>query len=153
MPTSSSRAAEALDTAGVDHLLGYLLALAEVPTRKAFQRQIGQRFSLRPVEFTLLMLLRDNGHALPKQIGPALRLPAPHVSTLVDRLVARGLVQRSRHPGDGRAVRVELTAAGQQLVRRVGPLSLSMEEGLRAVLDDTERAQLRALLLKLAQAA
>lgn len=152
MPKSSSRAAAELDSGVVEHLLGYLLAVAEVPTRLAFQRHVGRPHDLRPVEFTLLMLLQANGQAAPKQIGRALRLPAPHVTTLVDRLAARGLVARGRDPHDGRAVRVVLTESGQDLAGRLQTVATTMEDALHAVLSSAERSQLRRLLLKLARA-
>lgn len=160
MPKSSSRAADpaapaigdALDARGVEHLLGYLLAVAEVPTRRIFQRAIGEPHGLRPVEFTLLILLLDNGAASPKQIGPALRLPPPHVTTLLDRLAARGLLQRRRHPDDGRAVQVVLTDAGRALAQRAQAAAATMEAGLQAALSPSERMRLRTLLLKLARA-
>jgi DNA-binding MarR family transcriptional regulator len=154
--TAARRAAAAhagLDSRAVEHLLGYLLALAEVPTRRSFQAHIGGPFGLRPVEFTLLAALMGGRHALPKQIGAALRLPAPHVTTLVDRLAARGLVERRRHPEDGRAVQVQLTADGEALAARTHAISLTMEEAVQAPLDAAERRQLRRLLLKVAQAA
>jgi len=47
-------------------------------------------------------------------------LSQPALSRLVDRLVARGLVERCDDPGDGRAVRVTLTDAGRQRQRDVG---------------------------------
>lgn len=152
MPRSSSRAAE-LDRSAVEHLLGYLLAMAEVPTRAAFQRHVGDPLALRPVEFTLLVLLHANGRASPKQIGHALRLPAPHVTTLLDRLTARGLVERGRDPDDGRVVRVALTADGAGLAERLRGIAQTMEDGLQAVLSSVERTQLQRLLLKLAGAA
>jgi DNA-binding MarR family transcriptional regulator len=152
MPTSSSRNAE-LDASAVEHLLGYLLALAEVPTRRAFQRHIGETFDLRPVEFTLLALLHANERASAKQIGQALRLPAPHVTTLVDRLAARGLVGRGRDPHDGRAVRIVLTDAGSALAEKLRAVAATMEDALQAALSAGERGQLRRLLLKLAKAA
>lgn len=164
MPRSSSRAAEAaqaagsgrrgaeLDASAVEHLLGYLIALAEVPTRRAFQQQVGEPFALRPVEFTLLVLLHANQRASAGQVGRALRLPAPHVTTLVDRLVERGLVQRGRDPQDGRAVQVTLTRAGQALAEKLRAVSLHMEDGVQAVLGAAERTQLARLLRKLADA-
>lgn len=152
MPTSSARSKPELDSRVVEHLLGYLLAIAEVPTRRAFQRHVGEPFDLRPVEFTLLMLLHANAQASPKQISTALRMPAPHVTTLVDRLATRGLVARERHPHDGRAVRVALTEAGQTLAERLQGLSLTMEDSLQTTLSAAERTQLRRLLLKLARA-
>ncbi len=163
MPKSSPRAAErpatpppivdALDARGVEHLLGYLLAVAEVPTRRVFQRAVGEPFGLRPVEFTLLVLLLDNGAASPKQIGPALRLPPPHVTTLLDRLAERGLLERRRHPDDGRAVQVVLTLAGDALARQAKSAAATMEDAMQAALTPSERMRLRALLLKLARAA
>lgn len=152
MPTSSSRAGAELDASAVEHLLGYLLAVAELPAKQAFQRHVGQPFDLRPVEFTLLVLLLTNGQAAPKQIGSALRLPAPHVTTLVDRLASRGLVSRERDPHDGRAVRVALTENGQGLATRLREISLTMEDAPQSALSPAERAQLRRLLLKLARA-
>jgi len=152
MPMSSARSKAELDGRAVEHLLGYLLAIAEVPTRRAFQRHVGQPYDLRPVEFTLLMLLQTNTQASPKQIAAALRMPAPHVTTLVDRLAARDLIARQRHPHDGRAVRVVLTEAGQALAERLQAVSLTMEDGVQATLTGPERAQLKRLLLKLARA-
>jgi len=152
MPTSSSRSGAEFGAGVVEHLLGYLLALAELPMRQAFQRHVGQPFDLRPVEFTLLVLLHANGQAAPKQIGSALRLPAPHVTTLVDKLAARGFVSRGRDPHDGRAVRVALTENGQVLAARLRDVSLTMEDAPQSALSATERTQLRRLLLKLARA-
>lgn len=151
MPTSSSRDAE-LDPGFAGELLGYLLALAEVGTRRAFQRAVGEPFELRPVEFTLLALLQANGRASAKQIGSALRLPAPHVTTLVDRLAERGLVDRGRDPHDGRAVRIVLTEAGAELSRRLRGVAATMEDELLAALAPDEQATLRRLLRKLAPA-
>ena len=47
-------------------------------------------------------------------------LSQPALSRLVDRLVARGLIERCDDPGDGRAVRVTLTDLGKQRQRDVG---------------------------------
>lgn len=47
-------------------------------------------------------------------------LSQPALSRLVDRLVARGLVERCEDAGDRRAVRLTLTAAGRERQREVG---------------------------------
>lgn len=151
MPRSSSRGAE-LSAAPVEHLLGYLLALAEVPTTAAFRRHVGEPFGLRPVEFTLLMLLQSNARASATQIRHALRMPAPHVTTLVDRLAERGLLQRGRDPHDGRAVRITLTTEGTALAGRLQAVAVHMEDEVQAALTPAERTMLRRLLRKLAGA-
>ena len=153
-PCATARAAAgtALSSPELDHLLGYLLALAQLPTAAAFRRHVGQAFDLRPVEFTLLMLLHSSHSASPTQIRHALRLPAPHVTTLVDRLAERGLLQRGRDPHDGRAVRISLTVDGAALAARLQPVAARMEDEVQAALTPTERTTLRRLLTKLAGA-
>jgi DNA-binding MarR family transcriptional regulator len=152
MPKSSSPAAAELDTAGVEQLLGYLLALARLGTQRSFVAHVGGPFALRPVDFTLLLLLRDNPPCLPKQIGSCLHLQPPHVTTLVDRLAARGLLLRTPDPQDGRAVRVALTGIGQALAQQLAQASRTMDDTLLAALTADERQQLRALLRKLVHA-
>lgn len=150
--TARATAGDAFSSPELDHLLGYLLALAELPTAAAFRRHVGQAFDLRPVEFTLLMLLHSSQSASATQIRHALRLPAPHVTTLVDRLAERGLLQRGRDPHDGRAVRISLTTAGDALATRLQPVAAHMEDEVQAALTPAERTTLRRLLKKLAGA-
>jgi DNA-binding MarR family transcriptional regulator len=140
----------ALDTAAIDHLLGFRLALAEVGTRRVFQRHIGTPFKLRPVEFTILLLLRSNPGVTPKRLAHTLRLSPPNVTVLVDRLAARDLVQRQRSPDDGRATILALTDSGTDLAQRGWRASRTMEEGLLKALTPGERALLGELLNKLA---
>lgn len=67
-------------------------------------------------------------YALSKAHGPVrltdlhrrVLLSQPALSRLVDRLVARGLVERCDDPGDRRAVRITLTARGRERQREVG---------------------------------
>lgn len=142
----------ALDLSGLQHLIGFLLAMGTVSTRRAFQQHIGTPFGLRPVEFTLLLLLQSNGMLAPKQLARALSLPPPNVTVLLDRLVGRGLVERRRSPHDGRAIQVLLTPPGVELAGQVQQISLTMEDSLLQALTPGERAMLRELLLKLAGA-
>ncbi|MEJ2676410.1 MAG: hypothetical protein P8011_14705 [Acidihalobacter sp.] len=52
-----SAAFAGLDQSCLQHVLGYQLAQAEIPTSKIFARSIGKPLGLRPVEFTILLLL------------------------------------------------------------------------------------------------
>lgn len=139
-----------LDTSAVDHLLGFLLALASARTRAVFLASIGQPFDLRTVEFTLLMLLLRNGGASPKQLSRTMDMPAPNMTVLIDRLVARGLVERRRSSTDRRGLRLLLTADGEALARRAHAASTGAETDLLERLSPGERVMLRELLLKFA---
>ena len=137
----------------MQHLMGYRLTLAELASRRVFQRHIGTPLELRPVEFTVLVLLLGNAGATPKQLARTLGVSPPNVTVLVDRLVERGLLQRQRCDLDGRAMNLRLTDAGADLARRAQRVSLTMEGGLLAPLSVAERAMLGELLHKLAHGA
>ena len=152
MAVDTSAADAALDMSPVQHLLGFRLALSEVGTRRVFRRHVGTPSKLRPVEFTLPMLLRANPGATPKRLAQALRLSSPNVIVLVDRLAGRALVERQRSPDDGRVTILQLTPAGAELAQRAHKASRTMEDGLLQALTPGERALLSRLLHKLAPA-
>jgi DNA-binding MarR family transcriptional regulator len=147
---SAAPGGAALDQAAVQHLMGYRLTLAELASRRVFQRHVGTPFKLRPVEFTLLVLLLANRSATPKQLALTLAMPPPNVTVLVDRLAERGLLQRERSAADGRATILRLTDKGSELAKRVQRVSMTMESGLLTPLSAAERAMLAELLHKLA---
>lgn len=140
---------DALDQSAMQHLIGYRLTLAEVASRRVFQRHIGVPLELRPVEFTILMLLLSNGRATPKQLAATLGVSPPNVTVLVDRLEERALLRRQRSDTDGRAQHLLLTDKGTTLARRAQQVSQGMEAGLLAALSAAERAMLAELLHKL----
>ncbi|MEW1974476.1 hypothetical protein AB0301_05250 [Microbacterium profundi] len=63
---------------------------------------------------------------------------------------AGGLVARHPLAEDGRGRVVTLTQSGRTLIDEMYPVHLTTEEALLAPLDAAERAQLEALLIKLA---
>src|SRR5579875_2439255 len=90
----------------VDRLSKHL----EVARKRAFSRS-----SLQSWEFDVLAALRRAG--APYQLSPKALLQQTLVSSgtmtnRIDRLVARGLVERRTDPNDGRGILVQMTAAG-----------------------------------------
>jgi DNA-binding MarR family transcriptional regulator len=78
-------------------------------------------------------------------------LSQPALSRMVDRLVARGLVERRADLADGRGVRLSLTPAGRHWQRRIGGRhALGVTRAMTAALDADELSQLERLCRKLA---
>lgn len=75
-------------------------------------------FSLTFARFELLALLSFTASgALPMaKAGARLQVHPTSVTNAVDRLEQAGLVERRKHPSDGRTVLVEITPAGRKLV-------------------------------------
>jgi len=66
---------------------------------------------LNPSDFQCYALLRIDGPMSPGEIAQWLRLATGSVTALIDRLEARGLVVRDRHPDDRRKVIVRTSDA------------------------------------------
>lgn len=142
-----------LDLGCLQHVLGHQLALADVPTRKTFFKHIGKPLDLRPAEFSMLLLIAHNLNVTQKQLSQALAMPAPNVTTMLDRMTQRGLLTREPNATDRRSVHIVLTESGQELAQQSRDISLKMERHLLRHLSDAERAMLRELLHKVAQQA
>jgi DNA-binding MarR family transcriptional regulator len=135
----------------LDHVVGHHLACARVTTHVTFLQHIGQPLDLRPVEYSLLMLLLANAQLTPKQLAQSLALSAPNLTILLDRMQVRGMLQRVRSEVDRRSQHVMLTEAGQTLAGQVLALTPAMEAELDGCLSRAERAMLIELLDKVAR--
>jgi DNA-binding MarR family transcriptional regulator len=80
-----------------------------------------KEFELSPVQYNVLRILRGAGEtgATCSQIGERLLTRDPDITRLLDRLEARGLVQRERSSRDRRAVVTKISAAGLTLVASI----------------------------------
>jgi DNA-binding MarR family transcriptional regulator len=85
--------------------------------------------------------------ALAEQLG----MPATRLVALVDTLERRGAIERRRNPDDRRLHALHLTEAGQELMRSVGMVAMAHGADLTSALDESERAQLQRLLLRIAE--
>jgi DNA-binding MarR family transcriptional regulator len=107
---------------------------------------------LTPAQYNTLRILRGAAPAALTcgEIGDRLVSPGPDVTRLLDRLAARGLVERLRDETDRRVVRARITGQGRELLGRIDE---SVAAGLRGLLGPLGRARLRTLieLLELAR--
>lgn len=76
---------------------------------------------LSPREYDVLFVLDRAGGAAPmKQLVEGALLTQPSMSRMVDRLEARGILERRPSPADRRAVIIALTDHGADLQRQIG---------------------------------
>jgi DNA-binding MarR family transcriptional regulator len=151
MPTSDTHAPSGIDQSCLAHLLGYQLAQADIPFKKVFFKQIAEPFGLRPVEFTILVLVKFNPGVTGKQLAQSLAVTAPNITLMLDKLSEKGLLERVRSEVDRRAQNVHLTAAGATLCEQVYAISKTMEQDLLRHLSTGERVMLLELLQKVAR--
>ena len=124
MPRPASAAAAAVDhtpqtrlaEGALHQIVGYQLAQASVATTQVFMVQVGRPLRLRPVEFTVLGLIRKNPDASARQLARALAMTPPNIALWLEKLEARGLVARQRSRSDARVQHIRATVKGAALV-------------------------------------
>lgn len=104
-------------------------------------------FGLTFARYEVLVLLSfSRTGSLPLgKIGERLQVHATSVTPLVQRLAAAGLIDRTRHPEDGRAVLASLTEKGRRVLAEATEAVVSAEFSLGAISDD-QCDQLSAIL-------
>ena len=141
-----------LDDSGLFHLVGYAASRAALELRKVFTQHM-EAFGLTTPQFSILMLVFDNGDVNQKQLGQALDISPPNMAVTLDRMAERGWIERVRSTRDRRAQPIHLTPAGRALAERTRRISATMEEPALAALSRAERALLIELLRKIVPAA
>lgn len=123
--------------------------LTEVSFRiTAMLTRIAALNDLSLTQLRLLAILRS-GRPRMAELASNLGLDRSTVSGLIDRAVARGIVERSANPSDGRVVHIQLTAAGQNLADRLSADMADAVTQLTGRLGGAERADLLYLLVRM----
>nr|WP_194687847.1 MarR family transcriptional regulator [Vibrio sp. S17_S38] len=107
---------------------------------------------LSSIEFDILATLRRSQTPLtPTELYQTLMLSSGVMSTRIESLVQRGLLQRLASEEDRRSCRVELTEEGMVLIDLVVVEHIQNMENMLSPLNHEERDQLAELLKKLSQ--
>jgi MarR family transcriptional regulator, repressor for mepA len=116
--------------------------------RKAGEEWIREREISFEQGFVLGYLVQNPG-AIQRDIAEVSRTSAASVSSLLQGLERRGLVERRTDGGSARTKRVFATPAGTELISGFDAAMAGTEQTILAPLDDAERAALHELLLKI----
>ncbi|MEZ4331414.1 MAG: MarR family transcriptional regulator [Myxococcota bacterium] len=132
-PRPARKAADSTPSPGVERVVRALAAEDEAPEARpndlftrlaragllldAIQQACFEPFGLVFAEYSVLRLLQSEPRRRlsPSRLAERIVRTTGAVSKLVDRLEAAGLVERRPDERDGRAVQVQLTAAGSRL--------------------------------------
>ena len=126
---------------------GSLLSLVGRELTTALERQFAA-YDVTSQQAALLLHVAS-GNTSPSQLTHALGTDTAGMTRLLDRLVAKGLVRRGRHPDDRRSIVVELTAAGGRVLPNVAPVFGRVTKQLLAGFSAPEVEQLSGLLRRM----
>jgi len=97
-------------------------------------------------QFAVLYALRAEKNIDQKTLGERVSLDRSTTAEVVERLTARGLVQRIRDASDARRNRLRLTPAGLRTSERLIPRAMRMNRLLVSVLSEREQVELLRML-------
>lgn len=148
MPEQTSRPPEqsAVDQSALLDSIGYNCLqtyLALVPELKKQLATLG----LRPVEYTILSVVKRNSGITQKRLGETIKVSPPNLATVLDRMELDGLLARRRNPLDKRSQTLVLKARGDALCDQAEVLVAQAEAVPQ--LSETERQTLLSLLQKI----
>lgn len=146
-PGSIERVA-GLSYGDLDAHLGYLLRRAQLAGFEAFERAT-ERIDISPARYTALSIVAANPGLSQSDLGAALGTARSGAMMVADWLEARGLAERHRREGDGRAWGLYLTQRGRSFLANVKRRVRDRDRQFAERLSASEQAQLRKLLYKL----
>ncbi|MET3599711.1 MarR family winged helix-turn-helix transcriptional regulator [Martelella mangrovi] len=140
-----------MTTTPVDRVDQSLIALRRIlRATENYERDLAQSARLTPAQLRVLQIVEERGSVTPKALATQMGIRQASVTTLVDKLVARGMVERVPSKTDRRQTNVTVTDSGRAMVESA-PDALQQRyveafEGLK----DWEQAQLIASLERVA---
>lgn len=111
-------------------------------------RVYNREFGVGVLEWRVMAALAELGPATASEVAALTVLDKSNVSRTAGQLLARGLVERSGHPGDGRKRILALTGEGRALHARVAGRSRGRERRLFEGWSAAERSAFLTLLAR-----
>jgi len=106
---------------------------------------VNEELRLAPLDGHLLHVLDEQGPLSMSDVAERVYCDPSYVTAMVDRLEARGLVERQQHERDRRVKLLAVTPAGRDLHKRFRKLMSDPPKELKA-LSEADRRELRNIL-------
>lgn len=133
---------------GLDELLGYRLRRAQGAAHRDYLATLG-KLRLTQKQTAVLWLVDANPGVAQGAVGAALGMDRATMMVLVNRMQARGLIQRARSHVDGRRRELRITPAGARLLAKVRARIDRHEARMKKLFTAQELDTLRHLLARL----
>ena len=137
-------------TAPIRDLIGYALRRAQGVVYADLNDALA-RISLRPLQFTLLLMVAENPGSSQSGVCEALGMQKANCVPTMSELERRGYIIRRKSASDARSYELHLTNKGKRILQRAGEVQSLHEQRLIERIGVDGREQLLRLLGKLTE--
>jgi DNA-binding MarR family transcriptional regulator len=132
----------------IDQQPGYAIRRLHQISVGIFLQEAGE-LGVTPVQYAALQVVGNQPGIDQRTLARSIALDTSTTGGVVDRLEARGWLERRLSPQDRRARQLFLTPAGEQGLADTGPAMLRAQEQILAPLTPRQRTEFMRLLLVL----
>jgi DNA-binding MarR family transcriptional regulator len=127
------------DKVSIDAVIEDLMSIFPLLS-KSFKKAIRHKTNHTPGSLFALGVLSNHGVLTMSEIGCHLGAPKPHVTNMIDKLIAEDMVERLDDPTDRRIVKIRITEKG---IEDYNAIKLEISLGFRQKLEtlDTDKLQ------------
>ncbi|HEY7990751.1 MAG TPA: MarR family transcriptional regulator [Stellaceae bacterium] len=137
-----------IDLGVLPELIGYHLRKAQLAVFQDFARAVGAG-ELTPGQYGALVVIDRNPGLSQTQLGQTLGIDRSTLVAVIDRLEARGLVERANAPKDRRSYALHVSNAGKVLLGELTRRVRAHEDYIAGDLDAAEKAALISSLRRI----
>lgn len=134
-----------ISVSGLDAHTGYLLRMVSNAVSQDFARALAGE-DVTVAEWVMLRSLYGGEAVAPSVLARKMGMTKGAISKLSDRLLDKGLIERTDNSDDKRRHRISLSATGVKKVPVLARLADENDDAFFALLSDEEQEQLRTLL-------
>jgi DNA-binding MarR family transcriptional regulator len=134
---------------GLERRVAYRFSLVANLSARALAGMYTRKFALTMADWKTLAIIGHFAPVYPGAIAERTSMLPEQVSRALDRLVTKGVVERSLDESDRRRVVVTLSARGRKAFDQIEAVRAAMEDDLLSELSKTERDALFRILDKL----
>ena len=149
--THEKNGKESLDLSALQQTPGFMIRILQLQNFEAFFRYF-ESLGLSPVEYSILMIVRDNEAVTQSELAAALKMQLPNLVKILSRMEDAGIMKRKRSARDKRAVELSLSASGRRRADEASQLGEAFNAHTLAPLSKPEQAAFLQMLTRLVEA-
>lgn len=134
----------------LEECLNFMLGKAQQSVYQVFKAELSE-YDVTPVQYSLLKCLWENDGQTARNIADRLSLDYSTMTTHLDRMESKGLIEKKTAPNNRRALQISLTDKGRELEKPLTEAIMSANHKFLQHVDNEKWIEFRTFLQQLCE--